>query len=109
MNNNTNNTKKNTAELFSDSLISSSKLIKPKRDWCILVSIFTILILIVLIFDFYMYKKTVSGDMYVSVQRNELTIEDLKVNEIEKILKKFDDRKNIVNNLKIEKVSDPSL
>lgn len=109
MENNFNNTKKNSVDILSNPAFSSTEIINSRRDWCILILLFVIFIISVSIFDFSMYRKTVSGDMYVSVQRNELTIEDLKIDNIEKVLKIFEDKKDLVNTLKIEKVVDPSL
>jgi myo-inositol-hexaphosphate 3-phosphohydrolase len=96
-------------DLLSNPIFSSAKMISPKRCWYVLLCLSFLLVVFVSIFDYCMYRKTVSGDMYVSVQRNELTIENLKINDIKNIISIFENKKNIINNLKIEKISDPSL
>jgi hypothetical protein len=108
--NNTNKIQVSTEkEILSNPAFSSVKMINPRRDWTILVGLFVIFVIGVIAFDYRMYKKTVSGDMYVSVKRDELIVEDLKVSNIKDVLSTFENKKNIINTLKLEKVSDPSL
>ena len=87
----------------------SSRIENPKRDWGILIVFFFILILISVGFDMYMYQKIVSGDMYISVKREELVIESLKSKDLQKILENFQAKKSAITTLKVESMVDPSL
>jgi hypothetical protein len=87
----------------------SGKIVNPKRDWSILVFLFSIIIIASIGFDFYMYRKIVSGDMYVSVRKDELVIESLKSNDLKKIADNFELKKTNMTNLKLENLIDPSI
>ena len=87
----------------------SEKIVNPKRDWNILSILFAIFIVVSVGFDYYMYQQIVGGDMYVSVKKEELVIETLKVNDLQKIVDSFELKKNIIINIKIENLVDPSL
>lgn len=84
-------------------------IVSPKRDWRILLIIFSILVITSIAFDFYMYQKIVSGDMYVSVKKDELVIESLKSDELKKIADNFEAKKTNINNIKLENLIDPSI
>jgi len=96
---------------FSDTLqgFLSNKIVNPKRDWKILLTLLIIFILISLGFDFYMYRQIVNGDMYISVKREELVIENLKSNDLQKILNNFETKKTNITTLKMENLIDPSI
>lgn len=96
-------------DLLSSPIFSSAKIINPRRDWSILLGLCVSFIIFAIAFDYCMYRKTVNGDMYVSIKKEELTVEDLKINDIKNILSVFENKTNIINNLKIEKLVDPSL
>ena len=87
----------------------SEKIISPKRDWSILIILFIIFITISIGFDFYMYQQIVSGDMYISVKKEELVIENLKSDNLQKILDNFETKKSKMINLKLENLIDPSI
>ena len=87
----------------------SKNMINPKRDWSILIILFIFLIIASIGFDFYMYQKIVGGDMYVSVNKDELIVENLKSNDLKKIIDTFDVEKNNITKLKLENLVDPSI
>ena len=85
------------------------KTINPNRDWVILIIIFIIMIIASLAYDALMYKDIVSGEMYVSVSRGDLSIETLKTNDLKKLVDNFTIKKQKLTSLKIENLVDPSL
>lgn len=99
--------------LASNSLREKSffleNIVSPKRDWSILLIIFSVLIIISIGFDFYMYQKIVSGDMYVSVKKDELMVETLKSNDLKNITDNFEFKKSNITKLKLENLVDPSI
>jgi hypothetical protein len=90
-------------------MFSHGRFVKPKRDWMVLRIIFAALIIASIAFDAYMYREIVSGDMYISVKREELTIESLKTTDLQKIADSFERKKTSMTTLKIENLIDPSL
>lgn len=94
---------------FSKTLPLPREIVNPKRDWRILIGVFVLLILSVILFDGYMYKQIVGGDMYVSVKREELVVEDLKASDLDKIILNFNSKRLNINNLKLENLIDPSI
>ena len=102
-------TKSTSTEFLSKPLPLSSDLVNPKRDWMILIITFIIFILIVVSFDAYMYQEIVSGDMYISVNREDLFIENLKSDDLRKVISVFETKKTNVINLKLENLTDPSI
>jgi hypothetical protein len=107
--NNISKTKIKTNNSFLEEISLSGKIVNPKRDWNILIILFVILIIASIGFDAYMYQQIVSGDMYVSVKREELVIEDLKTTELQKILDNFEAQKARITTLKIQNLVDPSI
>ncbi len=87
----------------------SEKIVNPKRNWKILIILFAVFIVASLGFDFYMYKKIASGDMYIDVTREELTIENLKSDDLKKILDNFETKKATITTIKLENMIDPSI
>ena len=84
-------------------------IVSPKRDWRILLIIFSILVITSIAFDFYMYQKIVSGDMYVSVKKDELVIESLKSEDLKNINDNFEFKVVNITKLKLENLVDPSI
>ena len=111
-NNNMNNNSQNKL-VSNDSLSKTSflldKVINPKRDWAILIILFFVFIITSVSFDYYMYRKIISGDMYVSVKREDLVIENLKSSNLKKVLDNFELKTSKISGLKIEKLTDPSI
>jgi hypothetical protein len=87
----------------------SGKIVNPKREWFIIIIFSIVLILISVGFDAYMYTQIVSGEMYVSVKRSDLTIENLKTGALQNILNDFENKKAIIKTLKIGNLVDPSI
>ncbi len=85
------------------------KIINPQKNWIILIIIFTILILISLGFDFNYYQQIASGDMYVDINRADLSIQNLKKDELQKILDNFETKKTSIATLKAKNLVDPSI
>lgn len=90
-------------------LFLSEKIINPKKHWGMLIILFIFLIITSIGFDFYMYQKIVSGDMYINVTRSELVIENLKTNDLQNILNNFESKTIKIANLKLENLVDPSI
>lgn len=101
--------KKGLKNKYTEGLSLSDKIVKPKREWFILMTIFLSSILFAIGFNVYMYLNITSGEMYVSVNKEELIIEDLKEKALDEIVNKIDYKKNNFSNLKIEKLLDPSI
>jgi cell division protein FtsI/penicillin-binding protein 2 len=87
----------------------SGKIVNPKRDWTIILILSVIFIVTAIGFDAYMYLQIISGDMYVSVQRNELIIENLKTSALQDILNTFESKKANLSTLKTDSLVDPSI
>lgn len=105
-----NNLQQNTnIESKAKYLPLSREWVNPKRDWMTLIAILSLLIILAMGFDMYMYKQIVSGDMYVSVKKDELTIETLKKDELRKILDTYEFKKVNVIDLKTTNLVDPSI
>jgi len=85
------------------------KIINPQKNWIILIIIFIILILTSLGFDFNYYQQIVSGDMYVDINRADLSIQSLKKNELQNILDNFEAKKTSIATLKAKNLVDPSI
>ena len=94
---------------FLSRIFASSKIVSPRRDWIILLTIFSVFIVSVITFDFVFYSKISSGEMYVSINRSELNLENLKTAELKKLIENFEAKSQKVNNLKIEPAIDPSI
>ena len=94
---------------FLDKLLSSRKIINPKRDWMLLLAFFLILIISFILFDFFMYKKISSGEMYISINRSDLNIEVLKTAALKKLIDSFEAKKETVASLKVQNLIDPSI
>lgn len=98
---------------FKNSAISqfffSRGIVDPQRDWIILIILFVVAIIGCVTFDVYMYSKIVSGDIYVSVSREDLLVENLKRDNLKNILNSFDTKKEEIKELKISNLVDPSL
>ena len=94
---------------FLNKFFSSNKIINPRRDWIILIVLFLIMIISAIIFDASFYTKISNGDMYVSVSREELNLENLKTGDLKKLIEDFESKKEIISNLKIKYLIDPSL
>lgn len=96
-------------DLLSSPIFYSAKVINPRRDWNILAGLCFLFIIFSIAFDYCMYRKTVNGDMYVSIKREEIKVEDLKTKDIESVLSIFENKQKIITDLKVEKLVDPSL
>jgi hypothetical protein len=87
----------------------SGRMVNPKRDWKILLIALIVFIISAIGFDYYVYSQIMNGDMYVSVQKNEIVVENLNKNSLQKISDIFNGKKATVANLKVENLPDPSL
>ncbi len=90
-------------------LFGPNDAVNPKREWILLVILFSCMVAASFVFDAYLYHQIVSGDMYISVNKNELVLENLKTDEIKKLLANFELKAEKLKNLRIEKLIDPSL
>ena len=87
----------------------SGKIVNPKRDWKILIILLATFIVASVGFDAYIYLQIVSGDMYVSVGRQDLVIENLKTSALQAIASTFENKKAKITTLKLENLVDPSI
>ena len=92
-----------------ESIKLSGKIVNPKRDWMILMILSAILIISSIGFDEYMRRQIESGDMYVSVNKSDLVIENLQTTALQNILTNFENKKTNMMNLKLENLVDPSI
>ena len=105
-----NNVKNGLSEnKFLSRLLSSRKIINPKREWTILLIFFSLMLLAFLLFDEITYQKISSGEMYISVNKSELNIEVLKVDELKKLINDFELKKEKIAALRIMNLIDPSI
>ena len=93
----------------SNNLYLSKKIINPFRDWLILIALFTVMIIYFVVFDSLTYNKIIKGEMYISVEKEELTFVKLNREELKSIIDKFEGKKDYVSKMKIELLSDPSM
>lgn len=96
-------------ETLSKQIALSREIVNPKRDWRILLILLLVFIIFAAWFDFYVYQQIVSGDMYVSVKRDELVTEQLKVNDLKNIFNHYKNEKDNVLNIKMVNLVDPSI
>lgn len=101
--------KKSFKNKYTEGLSLSDKIVRPKREWYVLLAIFIISFVSVIVFNIYMYINITNGDMYVSVNKEELIIENLKVSSLDNIINKIETKKANFSNLKIERLTDPSI
>lgn len=94
---------------LSKKVLTSDGIVNPKRDWNILMISFVVFVAASVAFDYYMYQQTVSGDMYVSVDKTELVIVKLKSDDLKSILANFETKKSKITTLKINNLIDPSI
>ena len=94
---------------ISNSFFERNRVVNPRRDWYILVLTFTILIVIIVVFDYNMYKRIIGEEMYVAVKSNELVIENLKFDDFKKITDNFEVKKAKLVSSKLENLIDPSI
>jgi hypothetical protein len=96
-------------ESVSKSMFLFGNIVNPKRDWNILIIIFMVFTLGSVGYDYYLYQQIVSGDMYISVTREDIVVENLKSNDLQKILDNFEAKKAKITTLKLENLVDPSI
>ena len=83
--------------------------IKPRRDWKILVIVLLVMFLGIMSFDAFLYYKNVGGDMFVSVDQKDLYFQKIKTASLSKVIQDFENKKDLINNLKKTSLIDPSL
>lgn len=87
----------------------SKNLIKPCRDWRLLIISFLIMLVVSITFDFLTYQKIVKDEMYVSVVKEELVLVELKDKELEDIVSDFEKKREYISEIKIIDLLDPSI
>ncbi len=92
-----------------DRFFGSNKVVNPVRDWKIVLVFLFVFVTSSLVFDFILYRKIASGEMYVTVHREDLMLESLKKDDLKRTVDNFESRKLKMINLKIEPLIDPSL
>jgi len=90
-------------------VFTSQKLISPRRDWIILLACAALALGAALTFDAFMYTQITSGEMYVSVNKDQLDLQPLKTDQLKAILDNFQNRSVASTSLKVGTQIDPSL
>jgi|GEM_PF-6621325 len=90
-------------------IFDSNKVINPKRDWILLIILFLVMLVCAITYDSLIYTKISNGEMYVSINRNELNLENLKIDELKKLIDNFESKSAKISSLKIGPSIDPSL
>jgi hypothetical protein len=88
---------------------SPIKKINPSRDWIILRVVFCILLILTIVFDLYFYMNISNGDMYISVNKEDLMLKSLKIDSLKNLVESFESKKEIISKLKVEYIIDPSI
>jgi hypothetical protein len=88
---------------------SPIKKINPGRDWVILSVIFCVLLISAIVFNLYFYLNISNGDMYISVNKEDLMLKSLKIDSLKKVVDNFESKKEIISKLKVEYIIDPSI
>ena len=88
---------------------NARKVVKPQRDWKVLLGIFLIMIVSVAAFDASLYNRIADGEMYVSVTRAELNLQSLNTNGLENVVNDFQLKQENITTMKEENLVDPSL
>ncbi len=94
---------------FLNKLLSSRRIINPRREWTALIVFLFVLVIGALAFDGFMYEKIASGEMYVSVERSELNLEPLHVAKIEQVLSDYQSRAQKISSIQTKNFIDPSI
>ncbi len=100
--------KKNNNQVLDNIHISPS-YINPSRDWVLLLSISLLIMIGFVIFDYSIYKKIIKGQMYISIEEKELTLEKLDKQKINNLILEFNERIEYISNIKIQRNIDPSI
>jgi len=88
---------------------NTKKLINPNREWRIILVIIFFIIIGTIFYDIYTYMQISSGEMYISVKKEELIIENLKENQLKKVVNSFEQKIEISSSSKLENLPDPSI
>ena len=94
---------------FSGRFFGSDAIVHPKRDWMILLLLLCIMLVSALIYDAFLYQDIASGEMYVSVAKNELQLQSINSARLQKVVDIFEAKKAITAGLKAQKLIDPSI
>jgi len=94
---------------FSDRFFRSDNIVRPERDWMILLTLFFTMIVSALAYDAFLYQNIASGEMYVSVTKDELQLQSINSNVLQKVVDDFESRKTEIGVLKMQKLIDPSI
>lgn len=94
---------------FMDKFFGSNAIVRPKRDWAILLIFFFLLLLGAMAYDGFLYRDIASGEMYVSVNPNEIQSESIDATTLNSVVADFESRQAEIATMKIQKLVDPSL
>ncbi len=89
--------------------LNAKSIVRPQRDWEILITVLLVLILSSIAFDLSLYAKITSGEMYVTVNKQDLNVESLNASGLKSVVDDFDLRKENIAGLKADNLVDPSL
>ena len=83
--------------------------IKPRRDWKVLVVLLIVMFLGIMSFDAFLYYKNVGGEMYVSIDKNDIYLQKIKSANLNLVIQNFENKKTAFATLKRSLLIDPSL
>lgn len=90
---------------------SGTEEINPQRDWKTILTVFTAISFMVIVFSSYLYWRIGSGGFFIISSKEELPIETIDRSELKAIIKFYEAKSQSFQKLKSEKleVIDPSL
>lgn len=85
--------------------------INPRRDWHMILAVFTLIIFSIIAFGLYLYGKINSGSFFTTSRGNELPVETIDRSELKKIIGFYAAKNQSFQEAKTKKqeVVDPSL
>ncbi len=83
--------------------------IHPKRDWMVILISFLVIFIGVLFYDYSFYSRASGGEMYISVNKDELKLESLNIDALKKVLQDYKDKSQYITDFKSVSLVDPSL
>lgn len=83
--------------------------INPHRDWCLLIIIFSLLMVFMISFNYKIYQITNSKELFVDISKEQITIKKIREKDMKNVLSVFEERKNNFESIRALKLVDPSL
>jgi len=94
---------------LSNRFFASDAIVRPRRDWVVLLVLFLVMLCGAMAFDAFLYRDIASGDMYVSVNNAELELPHINADLLNTAVNDFESRETKTAGMKPQKLVDPSL